>query len=107
MATVPIMLLDLHNSSTQGPVSTSSWSAVSSTFDPLGAGLSSLAYQTMVLSGTLANQLESRKRSVWLSGWNPKAKSPESDNHGVLLSVAMREFPMVTLPLFWANRENW
>ena len=55
----------------------------------------------MVLSGTLANQMESRKRSVWLSGWNPKAKSPESDNHGVLLSVAVRELPMVTFP-FWA-----
>ena len=54
----------------------------------------------MVLSVTLANQMERRKRFVWLSGLNTKAKSPEGDSHGVLLSVAVREFPMVTLPLF-------
>ena len=40
-----------------------------------------------------------------LSGRNPTAKSPEGDSHEVVLSVAVRQLPTVTLPLLCAIEE--
>ncbi|GER25052.1 leucine-rich repeat receptor-like protein kinase family protein [Striga asiatica] len=52
--------------------------------------------QAMVRSRSLANHIESTKRSVLLPGscWKPKAKSPEGESHGLEFWSAVIEDPM-------------
>jgi hypothetical protein len=89
-----------HNLTPFGEVSTNPSLAVSSTFDPFGAGVSPLAYHTTVFSEILGYQIESKKRLVSLSGRKPKAKSPEGEsNHGDVLACAVKESPMAMVLL--------
>ena len=59
----------------------------------------------MVLSGILANHMQSKKRYSWfLSRRKPKAKSPDEESQGEEFSLPKREVPTFTLPLLvWAK----
>lgn len=46
--------------------------------------------------------METKKRFLSSSCWNPKAKSPEGESHGVASFVAVSDDPMATVPLVWA-----
>lgn len=79
--TTPRMVSDFHSSLPWGLVSTSPRLAVRLTFESFGASWSPLAYQTMVLSGIFAWQMQSKKRSYWFCARRkPKAKSPDEES---------------------------